>query len=328
MKAKAFLSSFFLLKKIVYPSVISIILCMGYYFPVIHRISAGIALLAGMLLSILFSNPYVKTTQKLASTLLVWSVVGLGFGMNLLAVVKVGKQGISYTFFSILICTGIGLTLGKVLKNPKKASILITFGTAICGGSAIAAIAPIIRAKPEEITVALAVVFLLNAISLFIFPLVGHHFQMNQMQFGLWSALAIQDTSSVVGTTLQFGPKALDIGTTVKLARALWIVPLTLFISRFYRYSSENNAPSPSNPKKPWFILGFILASALTTWVPGLKTTAGYLHHLAEQGLVIALFCIGANLSSNIFQTVGVKPFIQGTLLWGIMAFITFLMIT
>ena len=201
--------------------------------------SAGLAVLLGILLSIIFSNPFETATKKIASQLLTWSVIGLGFGMNLITVVKVGFHGIGYTVLTIGVCVLIGISLGKCLKNQRDTSVLITLGTAICGGSAIAAIAPTIKAKHHEISVSLAIIFTLNAISLFIFPPLGHYFQLTQEQFGLWSALAIHDTSSVVGTSLQYGPKALEVGATVKLARALWIVPVTFITDVTQSANSE-----------------------------------------------------------------------------------------
>jgi len=210
--------------KIILPLAIIIILIISHFNPIFHRMSAGIAVVSGIILSVVFENPYIEKSKKIASKLLTWSVIGLGFGMNLIIVAKVGLHGIGYTVIGIVVCTILGLFLGKWLRNQRDTSVLITFGTAICGGSAIAAIAPTIKAKHHEISVALAIVFLLNAVSLFIFPFVGHFLHLSQDQFGLWSALAIHDTSSVVGATLQYGPQALNVGTTVKLARALWII--------------------------------------------------------------------------------------------------------
>lgn len=291
--------------------------------------SAGLAVISGIILSLIFTNPYEGLTKKIASKLLAWSVVGLGFGMNLSTVIKAGIRGLSYTMISIVVCVIAGLILGKVLRNRRDTSILITFGTAICGGSAIAAIAPTIRAKHHEISVALATIFVLNAVSLFIFPIIGHYFQLSQEQFGLWSALAIQDTSSVVGASLQYGAKALEVGTTVKLARALWIVPCVMAIGMVYAhfFLAKQSGSKKLQFKKPWFILGFILAAALVTWVPACKIPGLYIRDLAEQVLIIVLFCIGASLSRDAIKEVGIKPFLQGSILWLLMAIVTFIVI-
>jgi uncharacterized integral membrane protein (TIGR00698 family) len=300
-----------LFKHALFPSTICAVLIASHYSTLIHQMSAGLALLCGILLALAIGNPFEAITKKYTSSLLSWSVVGLGFGMNLITVMKVGVEGIGYTLFSIAICAALGLGLGKYLQNKRNTSVLITFGTAICGGSAIAAIAPTIRANQQEITVALAVVFALNAVSLFIFPFIGHYFALSEAQFGLWSALAIHDTSSVVGTTMQYGPQALNIGTTVKLARALWIVPLTIVISIVYNRSSQPNTAT-EKPKRPWFILGFLLASMLATLIPSLRNEATLMRDIAEKTLVVTLFCIGSNLSHDTLKSVGIKPVVQG----------------
>ena len=317
-------------QKALYPIVISAILIFSHYNPLVHRLGAGIAVISGIVLSLVFGNPYPEVTKKIASKLLTWSVVGLGFGMNLITVASVGLHGIGYTIVSILFCTILGIALGRLLKNQRDTSVLITFGTAICGGSAIAAISPTIKAKHHEISVSLAIVFLLNGISLFIFPFVGHQLGLSQNQFGLWSALAIHDTSSVVGASLQYGAQALNIGTTVKLARALWIVPITFILGLVYSqfvFKKLNQDGKAETVKKPWFILGFIAAAAIVTWIPVLKIPGLFIRDIAEQALVVTLFCIGANLSRSAIKTVGVKPFIQGIVLWVIMASVSLLAI-
>ena len=319
LKSKAILS------KLIFPITIVAILIFAHFNPMVHRMSAGIAVISGIILSVVFENPYIEKTKIIASKLLAWSVVGLGFGMNLITVAKVGLHGIGYTILSILLCTIMGILLGKWMSNKRDTSVLITFGTAICGGSAIAAISPTIKAKHHEISVALAIVFLLNAVSLFVFPSVGHALKLTQSQFGLWSALAIHDTSSVVGATLQYGAQALDVGTTVKLARALWIVPITFILGSIYsRYIFNKAEHGEMGPvKKPWFILGFLGAAALVTWVPVLKAPGLFIRDISEQALIVTLFCIGANLSRAAIKSVGVKPFIQGLILWILMASIT-----
>ena len=317
------------IKKILFVSWITAILILAHFYHFIHDMSAGLAVLSGVALSLIFHNPFPEVTKKIAATLMTWSVVGLGFGMNLIVVAKVGAHGIGYTLLSISLCALLGLSLGYVLKNKRDTSVLITFGTAICGASTIAAIAPTIRAKHHEITVALAIIFMLNAVALFVFPPIGHLLHLSQEQFGLWSALAIHDTSSVVGATLQYGDEALNVGTTVKLARALWIVPLTIIIGFYYSRMIFHKEEShmQGKAKKPWFILGFLLAAASVTWIPFLKQPGLIIREVAEQALVVTLFCIGANLSRDTIKTVGIKPFVQGILLWVMMGMLTLLAI-
>ncbi len=305
--------------KIIFPIILLAILFLPWIDPTLGRLSAGIAVLSGMTLSLSLGNPYAEFMKKCTSKILTWSIVGLGFGMNLLTVIHVGIQGIGYTVISIVGVILVGLALGKILKNSSESSLLITVGTAICGGSAIAAIAPTIHAKHENVSLALAVVFVLNAAALFIFPVVGHHMHLTEHQFGLWSALAIQDTSSVVGATLQYGHESLMIGTTVKLARALWIVPMTLFIA-FWTARKTHHEIEKVKAKKPWFIVGFIGAAALMTWLPSLQAIGQTIHAIAEQVLVIALFCIGASLSRTSLYALGVRPLLQGLILWGCLA--------
>lgn len=314
--------------KMIYPLVITTLLISAHFNPFIHQLSAGFAILSGIFLSLVFDNPYRKLTQKLAPILLTWSVIGLGFGMNLMTVAMVGLSGLGYTIVSITLTIIIGLFIGYYLGNQRDTSVMITVGTAICGGSAIAAIAPIIRAKPHHISVAFVTIFILNAIALFIFPSIGHLLQLTQEQFGLWCALAIHDTSSVVGATLQYGEQALEIGTTIKLARALWIIPVSLITSVIYSKlvfnQTENEQP---HLRIPWFILGFIGASALATWIPNFKTISIHLHQIAEQLLITTLFCIGSNLSRDDIRAVGSKPIIQGIFLWLLSALLTLIII-
>lgn len=310
------------LSEILFPACIISILLAGHFNEQMHTWRAPLALLSGVFLSLAFTNPYQTLTRKWVPRFLAWSIVGLGFGINLGIVLKAGLDGLGFTFLNISFCAIAGLGLGYILKNPRNTSLLITFGTAICGGSAIAAIAPVIQAKEHEITVAMGLVFLLNGLALFLFPTIGHHFALTQEQFGLWSALAIHDTSSVVGATMQYGDKALEIGTTIKLTRALWIVPLTLIIGLIYSHFilNKENTSNLKTVKKPWFIVGFIAAAALVTYIPILKVPGLYIRELAEQGLVLALFCIGANLSAQVLRSVGIKPLIQGVALWLLMA--------
>ncbi len=241
--------------------------------------TSATALVLGMALALAFENSYLDQTRKLTPKLLAFSVMGLGAGMDLGVIGRVGLQGIGYTVVGIGTTFLLGTLIGKTLKTARDTSYLITVGTAICGGSAIAAVAPTIRAKNHEISVALGTVFLLNALALCIFPWIGHQFQLSGTQFGLWSALAIHDTSSVVGATMQYGAEALQVGTTVKLARALWIVPVT--IASGYFYVKSDPSETKQKAKRPWFILGFLIAAALVTWIPDLRPS----------GNLVASFC-------------------------------------
>jgi uncharacterized integral membrane protein (TIGR00698 family) len=245
--------------------------------------------------------------------------MGLGAGMNLHVIGQVGLQGMGYTMIGIFSAVVIGTLLGKILKVEKDTSLLITIGTAICGGSAIAAVAPVIRAKHHEVSVSLGTVFMLNAAALFLFPWVGHLLQLSETQFGLWSALAIHDTSSVVGATLQYGAHALEVGTTVKLARALWIIPVAMMIG-FIRSKKENSEIKSEKAKRPWFILGFIIAAALVTWIPALVPLGHNIESVAKKLMVLTLFLIGSSLTRETIKSVGIRPFVQGILLWVVMA--------
>ncbi|WP_161597731.1 YeiH family protein [Fluviispira multicolorata] len=307
--------------KTLYPLIAFLLITLPFFSPLFERLSAGLAVISGIILSIFFQNPYKRHTELIASKLLTWSVIGLGFGMNLITVANVGINGIGYTIIGILLTFSLGILLGKILNNNKDMSVLITFGTAICGGSAIAALAPTIKANNHDISVSLAIIFVLNAMALFIFPPLGSYLNLTQEQFGLWSALAIHDTSSVIGATLVYGVHSLEVGTTVKLARALWIVPITLIVGIFYaKYFHQKNSDTIQKFKKPWFILGFLLAAALVTWIPYLREPGQIIRTVAEKMLIVTLFCIGANLSRAAIKSVGFRPFIQGFLLWFIMA--------
>ena len=299
---------------------IAALLCLTPY------ISSAVALLLGVGLALLVGNPYIAKTRKWTHLLLSISVVGLGAGMDLNVVGRVGLQGIGYTVVGISLSLFLGFILGKTFKTEKNISILISVGTAICGGSAIAAVAPVIRAKHHEVSVALGTVFILNALALVIFPSIGHALNLSQHQFGLWSALAIHDTSSVVGASLQYGAEALQIGTTVKLARALWIVPVTLLIGYFVAKQSEGE--NKQKAKKPWFILGFLIAAALVTWIPVLQSVGQVVDTVAKRLLVMTLFFIGSNLTKETLRSVGIKPFLQGVCLWLVVASATLEAIT
>ena len=280
-------------------------------------VSPGIALMVGIALALTVGNPYPMTTSHVTTPLLQISVIGLGAGMNLIEVGRAGLHGFFYTVIGISLTMTIGLTIGRMIRTERDTSLLVTVGTAICGGSAIAAVAPAIRAKPHEVSVALATVFFLNAVALFIFPPIGRHFGLGQMQFGVWSALAIHDTSSVVGAAMQYGAHALEIATTIKLTRALWIVPITLVIGILWNRGCEERGTSKA--KRPWFILGFLAAAAIVTWIPAVKPEAHAIFVGAQRSLVVTLFLIGSGLSRRALQLVGRQPLIQGFLLWIVM---------
>ncbi|HET9401738.1 MAG TPA: putative sulfate exporter family transporter [Candidatus Acidoferrales bacterium] len=271
-------------------------------------ISPPIALLCGIIYGFILAHPFQFRSRQLARFLLQASVVALGFGMNLREVVRAGRSGFLYTAISITATMALGLGLGYALRVGKKSAFLISAGTAICGGSAIAAVGPIAEASDEDMAVSLGAVFILNSAALLLFPLIGLALHMSQTQFGLWSALAIHDTSSVVGATAKYGPTALAIGTTVKLARALWIVPLSL--------ATAVTLKSKARIQWPWFILFFCLAALLNTLLPGFASAFGQLNHLGKLGLTATLFLIGTGLNNETLKQVGLRPFLQGLALW------------
>lgn len=259
-----------------------------------------------------FEHPYQLDTRRLSRLLLQLSVVGLGFGMNLQQVLHAGRSGLIYTAVGITFAMLLGWGLGKLLAVNGRTSFLISAGTAICGGSAIAAVAPIARATDEEMAVSLGTVFALNSVALLTFPAIGAALHLTQTQFGLWSALAIHDTSSVVGATAKYGAVALAVGTTVKLARALWIVPMSVGTSLVQK--------SKEKIQWPWFIVFFCLASVANTYVGVLAPAYPVLRHLGILGLTATLFLIGTGISKKTLREVGVRPLAQGVLLWVVVA--------
>jgi uncharacterized integral membrane protein (TIGR00698 family) len=287
--------------------------------------SAAAGLLAGAFLGLTLGNPRTRETQVWTHRLLPLAVIGLGAQMNLIAVAKAGLHGLAITALSITLVLTLGLWLARKLKVDDDAGLLIAVGTAICGGSAIAAVAPVVRARAQQISVALATVFILNAAALLIFPMIGHAAHLGQDAFGLWAALAIHDTSSVVGAGLAYGPRALEVATTVKLARALWIVPVTLIIGyvdarrRRNQGGAADTADAPP-VKKPWFIAGFLAMAAVVTWVPALRLPGHWVAFAAQRVLVLTLFLIGAGLSRKALKEVGVRPMLQGLALWLVVA--------
>lgn len=279
-------------------------------------VPAAAALVGGILLAVTLGNPLAARTRVLSRKLLPLAVIGLGGAMDLPAVLRVGARGIGYTIVGIAITFAVGLLLTRGLAVARRTGLLIAAGTAICGGSAIAAAAPVLGADDEEISVALGTVFVLNSVALVVFPAVGHWLSLDQHAFGLWAALGIHDTSSVVGASLSYGPASLEIATTVKLARALWIVPLTIYLGRASPGSKASGVPA----QRPWFILGFLAVAALSSFVPllhpaGLLVAAG-----ARRALVLTLFLIGLGLSQKTLRAVGPRPFVLGVVLWMITA--------
>lgn len=282
-------------------------------------VSPPIALLGGLVYGFIVAHPFHVESKRLAEFLLQASVVALGFGMNLREVLHAGRSGFLYTAVGISVAMLIGVGLGYLIHVGKKSAFLISAGTAICGGSAIAAVGPIAGASEEEMGVSLGTVFILNSVALFLFPVIGHVFHMTQAQFGLWSALAIHDTSSVVGTTAKYGSLALAIGTTIKLARAMWIVPLSLLTAITLK--------SKARIRWPWFILVFCLAALLNTLLPAFHQAFGVLNHLGKVGLTVTLFLIGTGLNKETLRHVGLRPLLQGLALWIIISISTLTLI-
>jgi uncharacterized integral membrane protein (TIGR00698 family) len=275
--------------------------------------SPPLALALGLAMALTIGHPYKTHNSKAVKYLLQASVVGLGFGMNFAEVLNAGRTGVAFTAVSIFATLTAGLLLGKFLSVRRNTSCLIASGTAICGGSAIAAVAPILGAADEEISVALGTVFILNAVALFIFPPIGHALGMTERQFGLWSAIAIHDTSSVVGAAARFGPEALKIATTVKLTRALWIIPLSLAAAMALKNKSAKITV-------PYFIFAFVGASFLVTALPAFAPGYAFVALAAKKGLTFTLFLIGAGLSRNTIKQVGIRPVLQGVLLWALIS--------
>lgn len=272
-------------------------------------ISPPIALLLGLIVSQTIGHPFISLNQKATGTLLKVSVIGLGFGMNLHHAIAAGKEGLVFTILSIVITLLAGWLLGKWLKVESKTSYLISSGTAICGGSAIAAVSSIIKANEKQMSVALGTIFILNSIALLIFPPIGHWLHLTQHEFGLWCAVAIHDTSSVVGASAKYGQEALQVATTVKLERALWIIPLSILTVFTMKTESKK-------VKIPYFIALFIGAMCIATYFPQFKSVYEIAVLIAKKGMTLTLFLIGAGLSLSTIKAVGAKPLIQGVILW------------
>ena len=301
----------------IYIALLSIItLCLLCdYIPALRFLSTWVTppvvLFIGLVFALLCGQAYPTFNKKVSKKLLQYSVIGLGFGMNLQASLASGKEGMLFTIISVIGTLLIGMFIGcKVLKLNRNTSYLISSGTAICGGSAIAAVGPIIKAKDTDMSMALATVFILNAIGLFLFPALGHWLGLSQQEFGTWAAIAIHDTSSVVGAGAAYGEEALQVATTIKLTRALWIIPLALVTSVIFR--SEGKKISI-----PWFILFFIVAMLINTYLLADYPEIGkFIAGIARKGLIITMFFIGASLSVDVIKSVGIRPLLQGVLLW------------
>ena len=298
------------------------LVCM--HLTLLPFISPAIALFMGLAYALIFTNPIPKMAKKTSKYLLQVAVVLLGFGMNLHQSLASGKEGMIFTIVSVISVMIVGYFVGKLIKVDSKTSYLISSGTAICGGSAIAAVAPVIKANDNQISVALGTVFILNAIALFIFPPIGHWLAMTQEQFGEWAAIAIHDTSSVVGAGEAYDrayfPEsegiALQIATLIKCTRALWIIPLAIITTLIFR---EKN----SKISIPWFILFFVLAMIANTYLPLPQALTSGLVWFAKKGLCMTLFLIGSGLSLDVLRSVGVKPLIQGVVLWLVIALLS-----
>ena len=286
--------------------------------------SPAVSLLLGMALALTVGNPYPKQSKLVSKYSLQAAVVGLGFGLDFGTVLRVGSQGFLLTLVTISATLAIGMLIGKLLHVERKATWLISTGTAICGGSAIAAVGPVIHANDEEMSVSLGTVFILNAIALFLFPPIGHWLNMTEPMFGMWSALAIHDTSSVVGAAASYGKHALEIATTIKLTRALWIIPVSFFFL-YLELRHARNTPvdeQRARPKiqVPWFIGLFVLASILRTAIPSGVEVYSILGTIAKSLLSLTLFLIGAGLSRAALKKVGMRPLLSGILLWALVA--------
>lgn len=296
------------LSKGIYIALIAIILIPWNVFG-LPVISAPVALLCGLIFAFIFPNPYPKFNKKTSKYLLQVAVVCLGFNMNLQQSLKSGSEGMLFTVVSVAGVMALGVLLGYYMHINRKTAYLISSGTAICGGSAIAAVGPVVKADENEMAVSLGVIFILNSIALFIFPPLGHMLDMTQQQFGTWAAIAIHDTSSVVGAGEVYGEEALQVATLIKLTRALWIIPLALVTMFIFRDKS-------SKISIPWFIFLFVIAMVVNTYVALPDWFVSSMVWIAKRGMVVTLFLIGASLSLESIKNVGIKPLLQAVALW------------
>lgn len=338
-----------IIPKILYPTLaifLALTLLLGLHPALMlytSWLTPPVALAIGLVYALIFGATHPKINKIGSKWLLQYSVVGLGFGMNLNSAIASGSQGMLFTILSVVGTLFFGWLIGsKLLKVNRNISRLISAGTAICGGSAIAAVMPIVKAKEDESSIALGTIFILNAIALFIFPTLGHWAELSQEQFGTWAAIAIHDTSSVVGAGETYGTQALEVATTVKLTRALWIVPLTLFFSLLMsakqrKARKQGILASTEDAKRgfwqrfpiPLFILFFILAIVLNTYIlePYIPEVGSFIKTLAKKGLTLSLFFIGASLTRKVIVSVGPKAMLQGILLWVIISVGSFLFV-
>ena len=288
--------------------------------------SPPIALLLGIILGLSLGNPYPKKTGPFSKTLLQLSVVCLGFGMDLGVVLRAGRDGLLFAAVSIMVTLGLGWWLGRVLSIHPRTSALVSAGTAICGGSAIAAVGSVIAASEIEMSVAMGTVFMLNATALFIFPPLGHWLQMSQLQFWTWAGVAIHDVSSVVGAAASYGPDALNTATAVKLSRTLWIIPVALAFGALLGQGEPEGEEGEEGKKPkaklrvPWFIFGFLFASLLRSYVPPIAAIAPHIAHLAHPGLQLVLFLIGAGINRTTLSKVQPAALAQGVILWAVIS--------
>lgn len=310
--------------RIIYIALVIMVVLPFDMLPFGVSIAPWFALFLGLVYAMVFQCPYPKFNKKTSKYLLQASVVGLGFGMNLIESLKSGSDGMLFTVVSVVSVMALGVLIGRWLGINRKTSYLISSGTAICGGSAIAAVAPVLKADDNEMAVSLGVVFVLNAVGLFLFPPLGHLFDMSDTQFGTWAAIAIHDTSSVVGAGDAYGPEALRIATLIKLTRALWIIPLALFTMFIFRDRKDGGKGKISIP---WFIFLFILAMVMNTYLSLPEWLTSTLVYISKKGLVLTLFLIGAGLSVKTVKAVGVKPFVLAVALWIIISVSSFFVV-
>ena len=304
-------------KKAIYVTLLAVLtlFLLMEYIPVLapysEWVTPPVALFVGLAFALICGQAHPKFNKKTSKYLLQYSVVGLGFGMNLQASLASGKEGMEFTIISVVGTMLIGWFIGKrMLRVDRDTAYLISSGTAICGGSAIAAVGPVLKANDSSMSVALGTMFILNAIALFVFPAIGHALDLSQQQFGTWAAIAIHDTSSVVGAGAAYGKEALEVATTIKLTRALWIIPLALVTSFIFKGDGKKISI-------PWFIFFFILAIVVNTYLLDSVPQVGHeIARFARKGLTITLFFIGASLSMDVVRQVGIRPMIQGILLW------------
>ncbi len=297
----------------------------------VNNYAPGLAIVLGVLYTLCLGQPLAKFTGKAVSWLLGGIIVAMGCSMNFMQVLEIGTKGLLYTAIGIATAFGLGIWLGRRLRIEQHTAILTSVGTAICGGSAIAAAAPVLKARAHEIAFATATIFILNALALVIFPFLGQALGFDQTQFGTWAALTVHDTSSVVGTTMAYGDEAWRVGVTLKLLRALWIIPVTLMLSFWVsmKLAEASDEKRLVRAKMPWFIPGFILGATIVTFVPqvapaavgdAIIATGGWLKTLSKYLLVLALFWVGANISIEKMKQVGIRPFLHGAILWAVIA--------